>query len=70
MRSLVLGSVLGLAIALPLVGSAAAQPAPGGGPAFGQHVSEMAPSHPIDHGRDFGGCVSALATAGECGHHQ
>jgi hypothetical protein len=69
MRRIFLGAVLGLALALPLVGSAGAQPDPGGGPDFGRHVAEMAPAHPMDHGRDFGGCVSGLATTGECDHH-
>ena len=69
MRTVFLGTVLGLALALSVFGPAAAEPSPGGGPAFGQHVADMAPAHPIDHGRDFGRCVSDLATTGECSHH-
>jgi hypothetical protein len=45
-------------------------PAPGGGPAFGQHVSGMAPEHPKEHGRLFGECVSAMAQGAECDHHE
>jgi hypothetical protein len=45
-------------------------PAPGGGPAFGQHVSGMAPDHPKEHGRLFGECVSAMAQGAECDHHE
>jgi hypothetical protein len=41
---------------------------PGQDPAFGEHVSDMAPEHPIMHGRQFGECVSGMAT-GECPHH-
>ncbi|MBA4180568.1 MAG: hypothetical protein C0506_08280 [Anaerolinea sp.] len=63
------GTLLGLTLPLGLVAPAAAQPAPGGGPEFGQHVAEMAPDHPTDHGREFGRCVSELAKRGECGHH-
>lgn len=69
MRTVVLGAALGLALALPIIGSAAAQPTPGGGPDFGRHVADIAPDHPIDHGRQFSECVSALATTGECSHH-
>ena len=42
---------------------------PGGGPAFGQHVSDMAPEHPLEHGAEFGQCVSTMAQGGECPHH-
>lgn len=52
-----------------VAGSAFAQTvAPGGGSAFGEHVSGMAPEHPIDHGRGFGECVSAMAQTGVCPH--
>lgn len=70
MRRIVLAAVLGLALSVPTIGTAAAAPAPGGGPEFGQHVVEMAPAHPIDHGREFGQCVSELATTGTCSHHR
>jgi len=43
--------------------------APMGGRAFGEHVSGMAPEHPIDHGRMFGECVSEMAITGSCPHH-
>jgi hypothetical protein len=69
MRTVLLGTVLGLTLALSVLGSAAAGPSPGGGPAFGEHVADMAPAHPVDLGRDFGGCVSELATTGECSEH-
>jgi hypothetical protein len=36
-------------------------------PAFGEHVSGMAPDHPIMHRRHFGECVSGMAR-GECPH--
>ena len=40
------------------------------GSTLGQHVSEMAPEHPLDHGALFGECVSELAITGECLHHK
>ncbi|MEW6688868.1 MAG: hypothetical protein AB1452_07215 [Pseudomonadota bacterium] len=36
---------------------------------FGEHVSSMAPEHPLLHGVLFGDCVSEMAIAGECPHH-
>lgn len=42
---------------------------PGGGDAFGEHVSSMAPERPRDHGREFGECVSSMARTGTCPHH-
>lgn len=51
--------------------SATAQghPTPGGGSAFGEHVSGMAQAgHPIEHGRHFGECVSTMAQGGDCEH--
>jgi hypothetical protein len=46
----------------------ASDASPGGGPAFGQHVSDMAPDHPLEHGgRHFGACVSGMAR-GTCPH--
>lgn len=42
--------------------------APGGGSAFGEHVSSMAPEHPRDHGGEFGECVSTMARTGSCSH--
>ena len=64
MAALVAGSLVG-------VGSGtawAAEPAPGGGPGFGQHVAQMAQEHA---GPDLGECVSAMATGAACPHiHQ
>jgi len=37
---------------------------------FGQHVSDMAPAHPQTHGQLFAECVVALATTGDCPHHE
>ena len=70
MKRGLLGAVLGAALSVLAVGTAMAAPAPGGGPEFGQHVSDMAPSHPVDHGLGFGRCVSELASAGTCSHHE
>lgn len=58
-----------LAAATLGVGIAAADPlSPGGGPAFGHHVSTMAPEHPQEHGGMFGECVSTMAHGGDCPH--
>ena len=43
--------------------------APGGGNAFGAHVSGMAPEHPKELGGEFGKCVSTMARTGTCPHH-
>lgn len=69
MRRVVLGVSVGLVLPFLAVGAATAAAAPRGGPEFGQHVAEMAPDHPVDHGRDFGNCVSQLARTGHCEHH-
>lgn len=37
-------------------------------PAFGQHVSDMAPEHALEDGAAFGACVSAMAQGGDCPH--
>jgi hypothetical protein len=42
--------------------------APGGGNAFGKHVSSMAPEHPKMGGVEFGVCVSTMARTGSCPH--
>jgi hypothetical protein len=42
--------------------------APGGGNAFGKHVSGMAPEHPNTGGVEFGVCVSTMARTGSCPH--
>jgi hypothetical protein len=52
--------ILGAAPALADV-----MPTPGGGPAFGQHVSTMAPGNGGMSGVSFGECVSSMAT-GTC----
>ena len=39
-----------------------------GGRQFGEHVSGMAPEHPLMHGRLFGECVSEMAITGTCPH--
>lgn len=46
--------------------------APLGGRAFGEHVSGMAPEHPLEHGGQmFGQCVSEMAITGQmCEHMQ
>lgn len=41
---------------------------PGGGSAFGAHVSSMAPEHPKMGGREFGECVATMARTGSCPH--
>jgi hypothetical protein len=69
-KRLIAGAVLGTALSALAVGTAAAGPAPGGGPEFGWHVAEMAPEHPKDHGRHFGDCVSEMATSSVCDHHE
>ena len=42
--------------------------APMGGRGFGEHVSSMAPEHPLEFGAMFGQCVSEMAITGECEH--
>ena len=61
-------AVSALAGALLVGGAAQAVAAPGGGPAFGQHVAGEAPDHPTEDGRAFGQCVSAEARGVECPH--
>jgi len=49
--------------------TAQGHPTPGGGPGFGEHVSGMArDGHPVEHGRDFGECVSMMAQGLPCDH--
>ncbi len=63
------GALLVVALTLGATPAAlASNVSPGQGPAFGEHVSHMAPECPIKHGRMFGECVSGMAT-GECPHH-
>jgi hypothetical protein len=62
------GAIVTLALMLSTAPAAVASSAsPGGGPEFGRHVSEMAPEHPLKHGRHFGECVSGMAR-GQCPH--
>jgi hypothetical protein len=63
------GALLVVALTIGATPAAlASNVSPGQGSAFGKHVSEMSPEHPIMHGRQFGECVSGMAT-GECPHH-
>lgn len=39
-----------------------------GGRQFGEHVSGMAPEHPLMHGALFGECMSQMAITGTCPH--
>ncbi|MBI4301808.1 MAG: hypothetical protein HY664_04300 [Chloroflexi bacterium] len=58
--------VAALFMATPVL---ADMPAPGDGPAFGQHVSGMAPQHPLEYGGAmFGACVSTMAQGDDCPH--
>jgi hypothetical protein len=62
------GTLLVVALTLGATPAAlASNVSPGDGPAFGEHVSDMAPVHPIAHGREFGECVSGMATVA-CPH--
>jgi hypothetical protein len=61
-----------LLIATVSVGAApaalATTAAPTGGPDLGEHVSDIAPEHPLMHGRHFGECVARMAGGAECPH--
>jgi hypothetical protein len=73
MKAAVLAAILGLgAIGGGGVAVAAfAQGAgPGNGPAFGEHISGMAPEHATMHDGMFGECASTMASTGEFPHHQ
>jgi len=70
MKRLVVLSITIAGALAPLGAQAMDHPAPGGGPAFGQHVASMAPEHPREHGRMFGECVSAMARGEDCPHHE
>lgn len=72
MQRTLIATIAAGAIALAGIAQASAEEgvSPGGGPAFGQHVSGMAPEHPKGHGRMFGQCVSAMARTGQCPHHE
>ena len=67
-RLLTIVAVVLLLTSLMVVPAFAQTIAPGGGNAFGEHVSGMAPEHPRDHGLDFGKCVSTMAQTGVCPH--
>jgi hypothetical protein len=60
---LVLGLAGGMGV---LAGPVSAHVAPG--PGFGEHIRQMTPEHPREHGRMFGVCVATMATTGECPH--
>lgn len=69
MKGILLGVSLMGAVLLAGAVPAFAEPlTPGGGPAFGQHVSGMAPDHAKDHGAVFGECVSTMAQGAGCSH--
>ena len=70
LRRLIVGFVAAGGVLVAGSGMVAAQVPPGGGNAFGKHVSGMAPEHARSHGAEFGACVSAMARTGECPHHQ
>jgi hypothetical protein len=62
------GATVILALMLGTASAAVASSVgPGEGPEFGTHVSDMAPAHPLMHGRRFGECVSGMAR-GQCPH--
>ena len=63
-RLLAIVAVVLLMTVLMVVPAFAQTVAPGGGGAFGKHVSSMAPEHPRDHGSGFGKCVSTMAQTG------
>lgn len=69
MRTALLGSTVAVVLlaAVPLRAHAA-EPTPGRGPAFGQHIASMALEHPPKLGREFGQCVSTMARGLPCEH--
>ncbi len=76
MRRIIISSMIGLAMFMQVGTVAFANgmscPTPGGGPAFGKHIAEMAPEHPVMNGRHFGKCVSGMARGipcPDCPHH-
>jgi hypothetical protein len=67
-RRMLAGATVVSALLLGAAPAAMASSAgPGEGPEFGTHVSDMAPAHPLLHGRHFGECVSGMAQ-GQCPH--
>ena len=66
-RTAAVAFALSASLTIPLAAQAS-EPAPGGGSAFGQHVSSMAPEHPREFGAQFGACVSLIARGLPCGH--
>jgi hypothetical protein len=66
-RRLVAVAALTLGLMVATAAPALAQEViPGGGNAFGQHVAGMAPEHAIQHGAEFGACISAMARGLDC----
>jgi hypothetical protein len=68
-RSLLITSILLLALLLTAAAPSLGLMHRGDGPGFGDHVSEMAPEHPRMHGHMFGECVSSMARGIDCPHH-
>jgi hypothetical protein len=69
-RRLVAVAALTLGLMVATAAPALAQEViPGGGNAFGQHVAGMAPEHAIQHGAEFGACISAMARGLDCPHN-
>ena len=67
-RLMAIVAVIVLMVGLMVAPAFAETAAPGGGSAFGKHVSSMAPEHPRDHGAEFGQCVSTMAKESDCPH--
>jgi hypothetical protein len=61
-------AVVVLMIGLVVAPAFAETVARGGGSAFGEHVSSMAPERPMDQGGVFGKCLSTMALTGDCVH--
>ena len=65
-RLMAIVAVVVLMVGLMVAPALAETVAPGGGRAFGEHVSSMAPEHPKMGGVEFGTCVSTMARTGTC----
>lgn len=68
-RSLAALALSGAMLLITAVPALAQAPTPEDGLLFGQHLTELAPTHAVDHGRMFGECVGGLASEGTCEHH-
>lgn len=62
----IVAAVLLMTILMVVPAFAQEEVAPGGGNAFGEHVSGMAPEHPMVNGLEFGTCISTMARTGTC----